>query len=142
MTRAALFTLLAVLFAGASVAEDGGRSGIAFVQAPEMSSGVCTGKDAASAFSCAKQQCIDGGGTDVDCVEIAYCFPALYSVQVSILHTEGIHWQEFFCGWDSRQAALDAAKIACDTEKRPFIADCSAAAIYDEDGNMEDLINQ
>lgn len=126
----------------AAAQEEGGRAGIAFVQAPEMASAVCTGKDAASAFACAKTQCIEDGGTDEDCVEMAYCFPALYSVQVSVLHTEGIHWQEFHCGWDSREAALQAAKTACDTELRPFIADCMATAIYDEDGNMEDLVNQ
>lgn len=122
--------------------EGGGRSGIAFVQAPELATATCTGQDPASSFACAEQKCIDAGGTAEDCVEMAYCFPALYSVSVSILHKEGIHWQEFHCGWDSREAALDAAKIACDTAKRPFIAECVASAIYDENGEMEDLINQ
>lgn len=125
----------------AALAQEG-RKGIAYVQAPEMSSGVCTGKDAASAFGCARKQCIDGGGTDEDCVDMAYCFPALFSVQVSILHKEGIHWQEFYCGWDSRDAALAAAEVACDLSNRPYINECVATAIYDEDGTMENLLNQ
>ena len=142
VTFVAMLAGAATSLSNPSLAQEGGRAGIAFVQAPEMSSGICTGKDAASAFSCARQQCIDGGGTAEDCVDMAYCFPALYSVQVSILHNEGLHWQEFFCGWDSREAAMDAAKVACDVSKRPYISECVAAAIYDEDGNKEDLINQ
>ena len=82
MTVRGFCTLIfAIAFpATGALAQEGGRQGIAFVQAPEMSSGVCTGKDAAAAFDCARKQCVDGGGTDEDCLEQAFCFPARFSV--------------------------------------------------------------
>lgn len=135
---ACTFFLALLLSVSAAQAEEGGRKGIAFVQAPEMSSGVCTGANADEAFACARKQCVDGGGMDEDCVAMSYCFPALYSVEVSILHTEGLHWEEFYCGWESKEAALAAAKVACDRERRPDLSECSAVLLYDEDGNSED----
>lgn len=133
-------TIFALTMAAATAfAEEGGRQGIAFVQAPEMSSGVCTGKDAASAFDCAKKQCIDGGGTAEDCLEQAYCFPARFSVDVFMQSSEGPHWHEYFCGWESKELALAAAKVACDNVKRPDLIECTAVLTYDEDGTSEEV---
>lgn len=91
MTRFAICTILLglALSAFGAQAQEGGRRGIAYVEAPEMSSGVCTGRDAASAFACAKKACISGGGTKQDCLEIAYCFPARWSVDVFAQSEEG-----------------------------------------------------
>lgn len=141
MTQGQFCTLIfaVALSATGAFAEDGGRKGIAFVQAPEMSSGVCAGKDAASAFDCAKKQCIDGGGTQEDCLEQAYCFPGRYSVDVFMQSSEGPHWHEFYCGWDSKELALAAAKVACDNGKRTDLIECTPVMLYDEDGNSEEV---
>lgn len=115
------------------------RSGIAYVEAPELSSGVCLGGTAQEAFDCAKKQCIDGGGTAEDCMEIAYCFPARWSVDVFVQSSEGNHWHEFYCGWENRAMALQAAKTACNKKLRQGIMECQAVMIHDEDGNQEDV---
>lgn len=134
-----ILAFLAISLAPATAPAADGRAGIAYVQAPEMSSGTCTGKDAKSAFACARKQCIDGGGTDEDCVDIAYCFPARFSVDVFVQSQEGAHWHEFYCGWDSKEVALAAAEVACDKEKRPYLMECAPVLIYDEDGNQEEI---
>ena len=141
MTVRGFCTLIFVfaLTATGTIAQEGGRQGIAFVQAPEMSSGVCTGKDAATAFDCAKKQCVDGGGTDEDCLEQAYCFPARFSVDVFMRSSEGPHWHEYYCGWDTKELAMAAAKVACDNIKRPYLIECTPVLIYDEDGRSEEV---
>ncbi|MGV8939834.1 MAG: hypothetical protein ACOH2J_22175 [Allorhizobium sp.] len=135
MTRLGICTiLLGLALAAGAHAQGGGRGGIAYVEAPEISSGVCTGRDAASAFACAKKACISGGGTKQDCLEIAYCFPARWSVDVFAQSEEGNHWHEFYCGWDSKALALAAARTACEKRQRSGLIECSAVLVYDEDG--------
>lgn len=142
-TRAAARLLLAVSALALTVlpalGQEGGRQGIAYVQAPEMSSGVGFGPDAASAFAAAKQQCIEGGGTAEDCLEMSYCFPARFSVDVFLQQSDGPHWHEFYCGWDSKELALEAARVACDLQKRPYLIECAPVMLFDEDGKSEEV---
>ena len=111
-----------------------GRHGIAFVQAVEQGSGVCTGKDAASAFACAKEKCTAEGAAGEDCTEQAWCNPAFWSVDIFLQHQEGPHWHEYYCGWNSKELAQAAVKTVCDKTLRPYLIECAAAMIYDEDG--------
>lgn len=117
------------------------RRGIAFVEAPEMASGSCVGRDSRSAFACAKKQCIENGGTKEDCIELAYCFPAKIGIDISLQSTEGFSWHEFYCGIESRDLALAMAKTLCSKKLRSDMSQCSLVTIYDEDGNQEDVAN-
>lgn len=138
MTRAALFySSLFLLFSGTALAQQAGRNGIAYVQAPEMAIGVCTGKSASEAFDCARKQCIETGGTKEDCQELAYCFPARWSIDVFMMAEGGPHWHEFYCGWETREQALKAAAVACDKSERPGLSECMGVTLYDEEGNAE-----
>ncbi len=125
-----------LLLAGGSLAQDSGRKAIAYSQAPEMSSGVCVGKDMASAIACAKQTCIDGGGEAEYCLDVAACFPARWSVDVFMQVADGPHWHEFYCGWESKELALKAAEIACDKAVRPDLIECAPVQIHDEEGKV------
>ncbi|MBP1850568.1 hypothetical protein [Rhizobium halophytocola] len=117
-------------------------SGIAYVQAPEMSSDLCRGDTAAEAFACAETQCIEGGGTAQDCLEIAYCNPARFSVDVFVQHREGPHWHEFFCGLDNAQTAMAVADTICDRTRRPDLIECAPVVLYDPSGKTLDMPGQ
>ncbi|MDP3898854.1 MAG: hypothetical protein Q8Q62_19460 [Mesorhizobium sp.] len=108
--------------------------GIAFAYAPEQASGVCVGGSPDKAFACARQKCVDGGAAAADCARVAWCFPAGWSAAVGVMHKEGIHWTEFTCGWQSREAALAAADIRCDTAQRPYIQECALGGLWDDSG--------
>ncbi|MCJ8518951.1 hypothetical protein ABID21_001853 [Pseudorhizobium tarimense] len=96
----------------------GAQNAIAFSQAPEMSSGVCVGGSIREALACAKRRCIDGGGTQEDCLETTACFPAGWSVDLFVPRREGPHWHEVHCGFDSREGELAAADAVCDRTRR------------------------
>lgn len=114
-----------------------GPTGIAFAIAPEQADGMCTGADPAKTIDCAKRRCVEGGALAEDCVAVSWCFPMQWSVQVSILHKEGISWSEYLCGWDSKRTVEAAAKLKCDTKLRPFIQDCVLVQIWDDDGKPQ-----
>ena len=65
---------------------------------------------------------------------VAWCFPMGWSVEVGIMHREGIHWSEYSCGSDSKEAAEAAAKIRCNAALRDYIQDCSIGRFWDKDG--------
>ncbi len=113
------------------------RVGIAFVQAPEQGSGVCTGTTPDKAFACAVKACMKSGAEDTDCLRTNWCFPSGWSADVFLLHNEGVHWHEVTCGWSNQNAALKAASIICDTKERDFIVDCSIVQIYDPNGKPQ-----
>ncbi len=125
---AAIF--LAFPVAGASA----DQTGIAFAYAPEQSLGVCTGGSPDKAFACARKKCVEGGAEERDCARVAWCFPSGWSAVISVMHKEGIHWSEFLCGWETRQAAEAAARLRCETKDKTFIADCALGVLYDPDG--------
>ena len=117
-------------------AQDGGRKAIAYVQAPEMSSGLCTEGDTASAIDCAVKQCIDGGGTAEDCQVNATCYPGGWSVDIFMMADGGPHWHQFSCGWQSRELALKAAELACSNAAENNLIECTAVQLINEDGMM------
>lgn len=111
-----------------------GPLGIGFVEAPERATGVCTGKSPEQAFACARQKCAQDGVAAVECRRVAWCFPAGWSFDLFVQHREGAHWHEFSCGWDSEEMARAAARLRCDRQSRPHLADCSVTRLFDPDG--------
>jgi hypothetical protein len=136
----ALATLLcaAAGFAGLAVAADG-PVGVAFVEAPEQSGGVCTGGNLDRAFACARQKCVEGGAEARDCLRVAWCYPAGWSVDVFMQHREGPHWHSYSCGWGTREAALRAASLTCDKINNPDLIECTPVRIWDPDGREAGL---
>ena len=107
-------------------------AGVAIVQAPEQSFGICAAQNAADAFACAKKQCVAGGAMEADCFEMAYCDYG-WTVDVFMQAKEGNHWHEYHCGWKTRVEAEAAGKLACNPERIKELLECSAVQIYDPD---------
>jgi len=132
-----LVTILCVTLSAAAVqAQEGGRKAIAYVQAPEMSSGLCVEKDTASAIDCAIKQCIEGGGTAEVCEVNATCSPGNWSVDIFMMADGGPHWHQFSCGWQSRELALKAAELVCSNAKEDGLIECTPVQLIDEDGKV------
>ncbi|MBX9467029.1 hypothetical protein FVA81_23885 [Rhizobium sp. WL3] len=132
-----LVTILCVTLGAVAVqAQEGGRKAIAYVQAPEMSSGLCVETDTASAIDCALKQCIAGGGTVEDCQVNAVCHPGNWSVDIFMMADGGPHWHQFSCGWQTRELALKAADLACSNAKEDNLIECTAVQLIDEDGTV------
>ncbi len=127
-----LLTVFLAAWPMAAVAE--GRGAVGFSQAPEMSSGVCFASSIRKALDCARKKCIKDGGTAEDCIETTACFPAGWSIDIFAQSKEGPHWHETFCGFDSKEAAIQASKSICNTKRRKDLMECSLVTIYDEDG--------
>lgn len=108
--------------------------GIAFVQAPEQSSGQAMGATPAEAFSTATQICVDGGAMAEDCLPIAWCFPAGWSIDIFAQHSEGPHWHETLCGLPSEPVARAVAAQLCDRDARPYLMECALVAMIDPEG--------
>lgn len=131
-----LAALCLALSPAVAVAQDG-PPGIAFAYAPEQGSGMCMGGDPAATIDCARQKCVEeSGALPDDCAPVSWCYPAGWSVVVGVMHREGIHWSEYSCGWPSREAAVAAGNVLCDTSYREYIEECVVAAVWDEEGNQ------
>ena len=128
-------TVLALLCL-ASAARASGPTGIAFVHAPEMGSGVCMGGTPDKAFACARERCIREGGNAQACKRIAWCFPARWSVDVFLQNEDGVHWHEFTCGLDSRATAAKVAAVQCDRTSRPDLRECMVTRFFDPEGRQ------
>jgi len=109
--------------------------GIAFVQAPEQSSGEAIGPTPTEAFATATQICMDGGALAEDCLPVAWCFPAGWSIEVFAQNNEGFHWRDPVCGLPSEAVARAIAAQMCDADLRPDLMDCALVAVIDPDGN-------
>lgn len=134
MVHTTICTALIVLMTSALAAAQEGPIGIAFAEAPEQSSGVCTGQSADKTLACAREKCVEGGAMAQDCLRVKWCYPAGWSTDLFVQHREGPHWHEYLCGWDSKQAVLAAIKVACDRERRNYIIECSAVRFWDDKG--------
>lgn len=133
MPRSLLVCLL--LFATAAFADE--RKGIAFVQAVEQGGGVCMADTPERGFTCAVKECTTGGAAHEDCLPMAWCKPAGWSVDVFLQHNEGVHWHEVSCGWAEKSLALRAASVICDQTVRQFIVACMVVQIYDPEGKPQ-----
>ncbi len=109
-------------------------TGIAFVEAPEQSSGWCTGSNAGDAIACAREKCVAGGVTAEDCKVMQYCYPSLWAADLFQQHKQGLHWHRYLCGWQS-EGDLDAAiETACDGSVADYLAVCEVVAKWSPDG--------
>ena len=114
---ALVITLTAVSITGAQ----DGPTGIAFAEVPEQSSGVCPGQSTDKAHACARPKCVEGGASVEDCLRVKWCYPAGWSADLFVQHKQRLHWHEYLCGWDSKEAVLAAIEVACDKNLRPYI---------------------
>ena len=124
--------IAAIFIAGTFNASANGQNGIAFVYAPEAAMGVCAGPTPEAAFGCARDKCVAAGGAASECANVAWCMPAGWSASISVMHKEGIHWSEFTCGWPTKEAALAAGKLRCDTQNKEFVQECIVGGTWDE----------
>ncbi len=135
--------LFAALFALAhthiALADDSGPAGIAFVEAPEQSSGMCVGNTPEDAFACAKMQCVEGGAVEEDCIETKWCQPTGWSVDFFVQHQEGLHWHEVICGLDSAETAMAMESVVCNRENRNYLIECAAVRLINPEGEMQDM---
>lgn len=113
--------------------------GIAFAEAPEQSSGVCTGDNPVKTLQCARDKCVEGGAEPGDCLRVKWCYPAGWSADIFLQHQEGPHWHEYLCGWDSREAVMKAAEIACDRSLRTYLIECAAVRLWSPEGVESEL---
>ncbi|MEP3439455.1 MAG: hypothetical protein ABJN75_22110 [Hoeflea sp.] len=66
--------------------------GIAFPQAPEQSSGGCTGQNTDKTLGRARTKCAGGGAMEQDCLRVKWCYPTGCSADLVVQHQEGPHW--------------------------------------------------
>jgi hypothetical protein len=122
---------LALVLPGLALAQP---MGIAFVQAPEQSSGRAMGETPEAAFAAATQACVEGGALAEDCVQTNWCAPAGWSIDIFAQHTEGPHWHETVCGLPSEPVARAVAAQICDRAARPYLIECALVAVIDPEG--------
>lgn len=108
--------------------------GIAFVQAPEMSSGMAVGASPAEAIDAAMAECVAGGAMAEDCIVTNWCSPAGWSVDIFAQHREGLHWHEVVCGLPTRAMGEMVAQTLCDRGERPDLIECLLVQVYDPEG--------
>lgn len=133
ISRSICAVVITLMATSAGAAQDG-PIGIAFAQAPEQSSGVCTGQSTDKTLACARAKCVDGGAMAQDCLRVKWCYPAGWSADLFVQHKEGLHWHEYLCGWDSKEAVMAAIDVACDRQRRDYIIECSAVRFWDNNG--------
>ncbi|MCB1420425.1 MAG: hypothetical protein KDJ74_16025 [Notoacmeibacter sp.] len=119
-----------------AIAQDGPVA-MAFAVAPEQAYGECSAASPKEAADCAMKQCIDGGAAEEDCALVASCFPVGWTARLGIQHSQGPHWPEYHCGWDSREALEAAMAIACDLKRRKELTMCEITQIWDGDGKPQ-----
>ena len=132
------FSFLASLtFTVSPASAQDGPVAMAFAVAPEQAYGECVAASPQEAAACAMKQCIDGGAAEEDCALVASCFPSGWTARLGIQHSQGVHWAEYHCGWDSRAELEAAMKIACDLKRRKDIDMCIITQIWDKDGKPQ-----
>ena len=108
------------------------RVGIAVVEAPEQSSGVCFADNLDRGFECARAQCVEGGADLGDCLRVAWCYPANWSADIFMQNEEGFHWHEYLCGWATRAALEAAARVKCEEQGTMTLIECEIVRMWDE----------
>lgn len=111
--------------------------GAAFVEAPELSNGVCFGTSPERAFACAQKKCIAKGGGTESCQAVKWCHPAGWSVDLFVQHAEGLHWHEYLCGWPSKADAVAAARLRCTGSQRGKLLQCEVVGVWTPDGTHQ-----
>lgn len=109
------------------------RQGIAIVEAPEQSGGICFADNLDRGFECARARCVEGGADIRDCLRVAWCYPANWSADVFLQNEEGFHWHEYLCGWATREAVEAAARVKCEEQGEVTLIECEIVRMWDED---------
>lgn len=114
-----------------------GPLGIAVAQAPEAGTGICFGDDAEAALACARAECVDESGLSAaHCLRVLWCYPARWSADVFMQHTEGLHWHDYLCGWEDREQLEAAVALKCASE---WLIACEAVAIWNPFGDEQPM---
>jgi hypothetical protein len=113
--------------------------GIAFVEAPEQGSGVALAALPEEAFELATQACMETGALAEDCLAVAWCFPAGWSVDLFQQHREGPHWHVFHCGLPDRETALAVAATICKAGLDSHLIECAPVRLFDPEGTQIDI---
>lgn len=129
------------IVAYASCAAAQSPQGIAFVEAPEQSSGVCFSDNADRGFACAKQKCTENGTSASDCLRVKWCYPASWSADIFLQHKEGIHWHQYLCGWSSREDIEAAVELTCNGSQKEWLIECAMVQLWDPEGSQIGLQN-
>lgn len=132
------FAAAAVLATGLAAAHaQDGPVGIAIVEAPEQSSGICAADNLDTAMDCARRKCAEAGdGTRPgDCLRVRWCYPAGWSADIFMQNRDGFHWHDYLCGWSSRALLMKAVALKCETGTEGYLLDCALVRVWDKDGN-------
>jgi hypothetical protein len=113
--------------------------GIAFVEAPEQSSGMSMAGDPAKAFALATEGCVEGGALAQDCLPTAWCLPAGWTVDIFQQHREGPHWHSIHCGLPDRDTALAVAEVICRAGLAEWLMECAPVRLWDPEGSQVDI---
>ena len=113
--------------------------GIAYVEAPEQGSGLALAALLEDAFALATQACMETGALAQDCLPVAWCFPAGWSVDLFQQHREGPHWHAVHCGLPDRATALAVAATICAAGLKGHLIDCAPVRLIDPEGTQVDL---
>ncbi|MBO6725269.1 MAG: hypothetical protein JJ911_06370 [Rhizobiaceae bacterium] len=135
-TLALVFVISSALTA---LAQETGPIGIAITEAPEMGGGVCFADNMDKAFACAREQCASEAGADADCYRVRWCYPAGWSADLFVQNQDGFHSHDYVCGWTDRESLEAAIALKCDRERYPYLMECMAVRMWDNDGNAVEL---
>ena len=111
-----------------------GPKGIAYVEAPERSAGVCVAGSPEKGFACARNRCAESGVPGNECLRRAWCYPAGWSVVMFLQDRNGIHWHEFTCGLASQELAQALARLKCEPKHAATYIECTPVRYFDPDG--------
>lgn len=118
-----------------------GPVGIAIVEAPERSSGICVADNLDTAMACARRECAEeaDGVRPGDCLRVRWCYPAGWSADIFVQSKSGFHGHDYLCGWPSRDLLMKAVALKCDKDQRDYLLECQAVRIWDSEGNPAPL---
>lgn len=129
-----MVTLVVVALLKSEAVQAEPLAGIAFAQAPEMGMGVATGTDMAETVAAARAECVASGAGEADCMPMAWCQPAGWSIDLFVMHSEGPHWHEVICGLPDRNLAEQLAETYCAASERLGWSECLLVQVYDHAG--------
>lgn len=92
--------------------------GVAFVSAPEQSSGVCFADNADKGFQCVRSKCAYDETPRSECLRVKWCYPAGWSADIFLQNKEGLHWHHYLCVWSSRGEVEAAVKLICEGNQK------------------------
>ena len=130
-------SVIALILVSTGAQAQSGPAGIAFVQAPEQSFGVAMGATPQEGFANAVQACVEGGALADDCIPTNWCQPAGWSIDLFVMHQEGLHWHEIVCGLPNEDVALSVGAALCDLNDRDGIGMCDLVQVYDPNGTPQ-----